>query len=383
MEEVTDEVEETAPSTNANDVPQSKSPSSENPSTVPLSDNVSVGSPEPLEETQSLALQDVDLNPSNSNSNSIGGSVLCDHSTAQGQDHSCEQLDSEKTYSEDSGNVSHQDDVDQTSACLSDKKSIEGGSDPDGQSQDNTRDTVETECSAGISEDSPQPTIEAPTHPHLNTLDSDRTPSSTGTNSYPTLSDDEPPLTTTTVKTPHDTSESSHPSDSDAGLPPSKEIPPMTQAVGGAELETPPATQPVGRAELEIPPVTQPAELKIPPVTQPVGEIPPVTQPVEEMRTGVGELAESSQTSFVNESALDSDNSPTYEVDRSLEQFSEILLDSDSSHSDNEAQAREAAGAGEESPRKAAKKVRFADEVSGKLEVEGERERERVRFGCC
>ena len=70
-----------------------------------------------------------------------------------------------------------------------------------------------------------------------------------------------------------------------------------------------------------------------------------------------------SQTSFVNEYALSAGKeSPTYEVDRNLEQFSEILLDSDVS--DAEVQV---VGGSEDSSakrKKAAKKVRFADEVA-------------------
>lgn len=79
------------------------------------------------------------------------------------------------------------------------------------------------------------------------------------------------------------------------------------------------------------------------------------------------------QTSFVNEYALNStEDSPMSEVDRKLEQFSEILLDSDASHSDEEAPAKEQAEEDTTSPKmKSTKRVRFADEVAGSL-VDGQ-----------
>ena len=81
------------------------------------------------------------------------------------------------------------------------------------------------------------------------------------------------------------------------------------------------------------------------------------------------------QTSFVNEYALNStEDSPMSEVDRRLEQFSEILLDSDASHSDEEPPAKEPAEEEEEttSPKmKSTKRVRFADEVARSL-VDGQ-----------
>lgn len=90
-------------------------------------------------------------------------------------------------------------------------------------------------------------------------------------------------------------------------------------------------------------------------------EIPVVTQAVRDMDQERTE----SQTSFVNEYALNnSSESPTYEVDRNLEQFSEILLDSDPS--DSEAQAV-AVSEEASAKKKATKRVRFADEVA-KLE---------------
>lgn len=70
-----------------------------------------------------------------------------------------------------------------------------------------------------------------------------------------------------------------------------------------------------------------------------------------------------SQTSFVNQYALSGGGeSPTYEVDRNLEQFSEILLDSDVS--DAEVQVVEGSEDVSAKKKKAAKKVRFADEVA-------------------
>lgn len=103
-------------------------------------------------------------------------------------------------------------------------------------------------------------------------------------------------------------------------------------------------------------------------------EIPAVTQAanvatIDSSRTGEEEKTES-QTSFVNEYALSSSDSPTYEVDRNLEQFSEILLDSDPSHSDNEAEI-EVVDEATSPKKKTAKKVRFADEITGKLEEYG------------
>lgn len=93
----------------------------------------------------------------------------------------------------------------------------------------------------------------------------------------------------------------------------------------------------------------------------------------EDLRTGNEESE--SKTSLVNEFALSDTDSPIYEGDRKLEKFSEILLDSDLSHSEGEAQEEEAEGEDVSSPKKkknAPKKVRFADEVTGKLEVDGE-----------
>lgn len=87
-------------------------------------------------------------------------------------------------------------------------------------------------------------------------------------------------------------------------------------------------------------------------------EIPIATQAVREKDQERTE----SQTSFVNEYALSGNESPTYEVDRSLEQFSEILLDSDVS--DSVDQAAEDNGDVAAKKKKASKKVRFADEVA-------------------
>lgn len=88
-------------------------------------------------------------------------------------------------------------------------------------------------------------------------------------------------------------------------------------------------------------------------------EIPIATQA---MGGGTDQERTESQTSFVNEYALSGSESPTYEVDRSLEQFSEILLDSDPS--DIETQAAEGNGDATAKKIKASKKVRFADEVA-------------------
>ena len=86
-----------------------------------------------------------------------------------------------------------------------------------------------------------------------------------------------------------------------------------------------------------------------------------------DVATRTGDDDVQSQTSFVNEFALSSTaESPTYEADRNLEQFSEILLDSDPSPSDAEPQAEEAEDI---SPKKKnVKRVRFADQMTGKVE---------------
>lgn len=111
--------------------------------------------------------------------------------------------------------------------------------------------------------------------------------------------------------------------------------------------------------------------------TEDSSEIPPkegARGDAEDLRTGNEESE--SKTSLVNEFALSDTDSPIYEGDRKLEKFSEILLDSDLSHSEGEAQEEEAEGEDVSSPKKkkknAPKKVRFADEVIGKLEVDGE-----------
>ncbi len=102
------------------------------------------------------------------------------------------------------------------------------------------------------------------------------------------------------------------------------------------------------------------------------GEIAAVTQVeggVEEsLRTGESSDGVN-QTSFVNEYALNSNEiSPMTEVDRKLEQFSEILLDSDASHSDDEIQSGQRTEEETTSPKmKGSKRVRFADEVTGSL----------------
>ena len=75
----------------------------------------------------------------------------------------------------------------------------------------------------------------------------------------------------------------------------------------------------------------------------------------------VAEEDNESQTSFVNEYALKGSESPTYEADRNLEQFSEILLDSDPSDAEG-LPVDPMASAAEK--KKATKRVRFADEVT-------------------
>ena len=93
----------------------------------------------------------------------------------------------------------------------------------------------------------------------------------------------------------------------------------------------------------------------------------PVTTPVLRKVEDVENCEErsGSRTSIVNESALSGTDSPTYEEDRNLEQFSEILLDSDS-----ESEVQVAVGGGDsegtiEKPKKNTKKVRFADQIDG------------------
>lgn len=110
----------------------------------------------------------------------------------------------------------------------------------------------------------------------------------------------------------------------------------------------------------------------------PGGEIPAVTQArassgranedsTTDVRTGNDTMEKSdSQTSFVNEYALGDTESPTYATDRSLEQFSEILLDSDPSPSDSEAAPTAEELEAASPKKKGGKRVRFADDLTGK-----------------
>ena len=77
-----------------------------------------------------------------------------------------------------------------------------------------------------------------------------------------------------------------------------------------------------------------------------------------------GEERSESQTSVVNEYALNNTNSPTLEVDRNLEHFSEILLDTDHSQSDSEIQDNGDTTEIVSQKKRNTKRVRFADEVT-------------------